>query len=85
MKSEIHDAAAAWQSCECVIGDIREELGMAEQFCNNYKDASPQSHLEAQNLAEAFKCYTDEMAKCCEERLDELDEVAAALGKRSLY
>ena len=50
MKSEIHDAAAAWQSCESVIGDIREELQMAEQFCNNYKDASPQSHLEAVNL-----------------------------------
>jgi len=80
MKSEIHDAAAAWQSCEMVIGEIREELQMADQFCNNYKDACPQSHLEAVNLSEAFKCYTDEMAKCCEDRLDELDQVAAALG-----
>ena len=55
MKSEIHDAAAAWQSCESVIGDIREELQMAEQFCNNYKDASPQSHLEAVNLGLRLK------------------------------
>lgn len=82
MKSEIHDAAAAWQSCEMVIGEIREELQMADQFCNNYKDACPQSHLEAINLSEAFKCYTDEMSKCCEDRLDELDQVAAALGSQ---
>ena len=53
---------------------------MADQFCNNYKDACPQSHQEALNLAEAFKCYTDEMSKCCGERLSELDQVAAALG-----
>jgi len=82
MKSDISDAAAAWQSCEKVINEIREELKMADQFCNNYKDANSQNATEAANLAEAFRSYTDEMSKCCEERLEELDQVAAALGSQ---
>ena len=45
MKSEIHDAAAAWKSCENVISEIRDELQMADQFCNNYKDASDGSWI----------------------------------------
>ena len=63
MKSEIHDAAAAWKSCECVIGEIRDELQMADQFCQNYKDANTSNHIEAVNLADAFNCYNDEMIK----------------------
>ena len=55
---------------------------MADQFCNNYKDASPVSHLEAVNLADAFNCYNEEMIKCCEERLDELNQVAVSLGSQ---
>ena len=33
-------------------------------------------------MSEAFVCYNDEMFKCCEERLDELQQVAAALGSQ---
>ena len=43
---------------------------------------SPVSHLEAVNLADAFNCYNEEMIKCCEERLEELNQVAVSLGSQ---